>query len=111
MIQNPVLLEPLNFISAINGISKLVDAFLDFGKFTIGKNESSDSPINGNTLLNMFGEWLFDSAAITKSGYEPGRAESVATLCRVFSKSQRVDKFHDAYLEKFYSVLQKVCCI
>ncbi|KAJ3311609.1 hypothetical protein HDV04_003873 [Boothiomyces sp. JEL0838] len=55
----------------------------------------------------MFGEWLFDASAVSKPGYEAGRAEALAILCRIFNKLQRYEKFHDAYLEKFYLVLQK----
>lgn len=85
------------------GISKLVDEFLLFGRRS--NIEQSESPINGNTLLNMFSEWLFPAATVTKAGYEIGRAEAITCLCKIFSYLQRVEQFHMQYLERFYSAL------
>jgi hypothetical protein len=55
----------------------------------------------------MFGEWLFDGGLISKPGYEAGRAEATAVLCRIFSKLQRIEKFHTHYQRNFYAVLQQ----
>ncbi|KAJ3271069.1 hypothetical protein HDV01_007082 [Terramyces sp. JEL0728] len=107
MIQNPVELESLNFQTAIYGLSKLVDEIHAFDVDIPEKITITESIVNGNTLLRMFGEWLFDAAAASKPGYEAGRAEALAVLCRIFNKLQRYEKFHDPYLEKFYVVLQK----
>ena len=85
----------------------MVDVFLLFG----AENGSElESPINGNTLLNMFGGWLFPAAAMFKSGYEIGRAEAISCLCKIFSNIQRVEAFHQKYLENFYQVILKALC-
>jgi hypothetical protein len=55
----------------------------------------------------MFGEWLFDGGMVSKPGYEAGRAEATAVLCRIFSKLQRIEKFHTHYQRNFYAVLQQ----
>lgn len=87
----------------------MINVFLLFGRKGIEKEKDTyqESPVNGNTLLNMFGDWLFPAAAMFKSGYEIGRAEAISCLCKIFSQFQRVERFHQKYLEKFYSVISK----
>lgn len=81
----------------------MVDEFILFGR----RNESAllDSPINGNTILNMFSAWLFPAAAMFKSGYEAGRAQAITCLCKIFSQPQRIAPFHRQYLDKFYQII------
>jgi hypothetical protein len=108
LIQNPIKMESAqNFFVAVCGISKLIDEFLNFGRRGSEKNGILESPVNGNTILNMFGEWIFASAAHNKAGYELGRAEALKCLCKVFSHLQRIDSFHAHYLQEFYCVLSK----
>ncbi|KAJ2994868.1 hypothetical protein HDV02_001280 [Globomyces sp. JEL0801] len=105
MIPNPATMEAPSFQTAIGGLSKLVD---ELHLFNLQERDQLPfSEINGNTILHMFGNWLLDAAAMSKPGYEIGRADALATLCRIFSKLQPFQEFHPFYLRKFYYVLKK----
>jgi hypothetical protein len=84
-----------------------VDVFSLLGAQTDVVDSFLESQINGNTILNMFGDWLFGGASVAKLGYEVGRAEAVACLCKIFSRFQYIENFHFHYLSQFYSVIQQ----
>ncbi|KAM4597576.1 ral GTPase-activating protein subunit beta-like [Polymixia lowei] len=73
-----------------------------------------------NSLLNLFGQWLFDTALLhsplkwTYSGtaglqaaesWEAGRAEACGTLCRIFTSKRTGEDILPVYLSRFYMVL------
>ena len=66
MIPNPVKMDSQNFQCAITGISRLVDELVLFGRKS--SSDMKESPVNGNTILNMFSEWLFEASVINKPG-------------------------------------------
>jgi hypothetical protein len=59
----------------------------------------------GNTVLEVYGEWLFDAATTLKMGYEEGRAIAVGTLCRIFCMPQS-KRFSRENLQRFYQALR-----
>ena len=105
MIQNPVELPARNFETAVNGISSLISALLAETTENLG-DDSLVIDINSNTILTIFGEWLFDSATISTPGYEQGRANSLSILCNLFSKLQPSEKILTVYVERFYWALK-----
>jgi hypothetical protein len=43
------------------------------------------SPLDGNTILNIFGGYLFDGVQkCNKPGFEQGKAEAIVCLCKIF---------------------------
>lgn len=101
-------LKPLNFRLAIEGITRMVAAWKSVG-FAVDPLDSQECLItkqpfgcnlsaNLNTLLHVFGDWLFGaamvvppdllhtaSAATLPTEYRKGRAEAFSILCLLFS--------------------------
>ncbi|KAJ3248449.1 hypothetical protein HDU78_000611 [Chytriomyces hyalinus] len=95
--------SPEIFHVAIKGIAKVVDAFHAVG-IDSGAESDSNSP-EGNTLLHMFGAWLFEAVTRKSPEYEDGISEAYAILCRIFCQRQRRKQFLQTYLARFYSAL------
>ena len=62
---------------------------------------------NGNTLLHIFGSWLFQATTHSHPDYSFGTSESLGILCRIFSQPQRRQPFLRTYLERFYTALRE----
>ncbi|XP_040058546.2 ral GTPase-activating protein subunit beta isoform X1 [Gasterosteus aculeatus] len=73
-----------------------------------------------DSLLHLFGDWLFDAALfnrdsgetsshsdviVTSSRWAAGRAEACGTLCRVFACKKTAEDVLSVYLSRFYLVL------
>nr|CAG8510797.1 3940_t:CDS:10 [Entrophospora candida] len=116
LVNNPCVLPSPNFSLAISGIARIVDSFLMIGSLnnqrpTIKDTETSHAYLtpDGNTILNMFGRWLFQACSIksTDLGFEKGRAEAYGILCRIFCIPQCREKFLRTYITQFYYVLSE----
>ncbi|XP_070758296.1 ral GTPase-activating protein subunit beta-like [Enoplosus armatus] len=85
-------------------------------------HRSSPSPLrcNVDSLLHLFGCWLFDAALINRDPGLPsghcgitvmserlaaGRAEACGTLCRIFTCKKTAEDIMSVYLSRFYLVL------
>ncbi|XP_062419956.1 ral GTPase-activating protein subunit beta [Pungitius pungitius] len=73
-----------------------------------------------DSLLHIFGDWLFDAALfnrdcgqnpghgdviVTSSRWAAGRAEACGTLCRIFACKKTAEDILSVYLSRFYMVL------
>ncbi|XP_068598211.1 ral GTPase-activating protein subunit beta-like [Brachionichthys hirsutus] len=63
-----------------------------------------------DSLLHLFGSWLFDAALIHKQsglpdGWADGRAEACGTLCRIFTCKKTDEEILSVYLSRFYLTL------
>ncbi|XP_047437802.1 ral GTPase-activating protein subunit beta [Mugil cephalus] len=77
----------------------------------------SPSPLRSNvdSLLHLFGCWLFDAAQLRDSvgqkdvsvseSWASGRAEACGTLCRIFTSKKTAEDILSIYLSRFYLVL------
>ncbi|XP_050930740.1 ral GTPase-activating protein subunit beta [Lates calcarifer] len=79
----------------------------------------SPSPLrcNVDSLLHLFGSWLFDAALIHRDSaghcdvtvmserWAAGRAEACGTLCRIFTCKKTAEDILPVYLSRFYLVL------
>ncbi|OZJ03418.1 hypothetical protein BZG36_03602 [Bifiguratus adelaidae] len=97
MIPNPCTLPPSNFFLALQGIGR-------------DQKGPLPSPPDGNTILHMFGEWLFEATYSTNRSPQDqeaqlGRAEAFGILCRIFSQTQTRNAFLRTYIERFYVAL------
>ncbi|KAI8809231.1 hypothetical protein BJ742DRAFT_677009, partial [Cladochytrium replicatum] len=99
MIGNPNTLSPRNFEVAIVGISKIVETLHQIG----AQQEPPSATIpDGNTILHMFGAWLFEATTMKSPEYDEGKSQAYGVLCRIFCQPQRRVKFLRTYLERFY---------
>ncbi|XP_043978083.1 ral GTPase-activating protein subunit beta-like isoform X2 [Gambusia affinis] len=70
---------------------------------------------NVDSLLHLFGSWLFEAALITSGKqadvtvmsdrWAAGRAEACGTLCRIFTCKKTAENIQSIYLSRFYLVL------
>ncbi|XP_017158753.1 ral GTPase-activating protein subunit beta isoform X4 [Poecilia reticulata] len=70
---------------------------------------------NTDSLLHLFGSWLFEAALITSGKqadvtvmsdrWAAGRAEACGTLCRIFTCKKTGENIQSIYLSRFYLVL------
>ena len=97
IIPHPNEFSPPVFIVAMKGIASVIEIW----------SSQEGKRVSGNTLLKMYGEWLFDGAMNLIPGYEEGRSVAVGSLCRIFSKPQQT-QFKDNYLAAFYRCIMKV---
>ncbi|KAK3811955.1 MAG: hypothetical protein J3Q66DRAFT_286574 [Benniella sp.] len=94
LLNGPSRLSPLNCLAAVNGIGATSAS---------GKPTSPD----GNTIMHMFGAWLFENAnSYPVDGYNDAQASAFGVLCRIFSKPQPSSRpFLRIYTERFYEAL------
>ncbi|KAF9160777.1 hypothetical protein DFQ26_005190 [Actinomortierella ambigua] len=145
LLINPARLPPANCLIAVNGIGRLVETFLAVGRNASVENPPPNhhqnhgqqqhqqhqhqqhqqqvaTPPDGNTLMHMYGAWLFDIAAISSSPsthhiiapyavhetYHEAQASAFGVLSRIFSRPQPADRpFLRIYTERFYDALSK----
>ncbi|KAL0082446.1 hypothetical protein F4703DRAFT_1739402 [Phycomyces blakesleeanus] len=107
LIPHPLQLAPHNFNLAMIGIGQLVSA-LNQKHSRVSNTKEINMPPDGNTLLHMFGTWLFDVCSKTSQN-DPeshrGFAEAFATLCKIFCRPQPRQPFLRTYTERFYAAL------
>jgi hypothetical protein len=96
-------LSPSNLMLAIQGIGKVVGSFHAATRKTTTLQDPNSGIPDGNTILNMFGAWLFDTTKM--KGYNLARAEAFGILCRIFCAPQRRTRFLQSYLERFYQAI------
>ncbi|CAG8500511.1 8579_t:CDS:10 [Ambispora gerdemannii] len=117
LIDHPCALPPSNLALSIMGIGRIIDAFQSIGNSVSQKahqKESSNQGLfstipDGNTLLNMFGKWLFEACAINNSDpdIQQGRATAYGILCKIFCSTERRQKFLRNYITQFYRALSE----
>ncbi|KAI9207404.1 uncharacterized protein BJ171DRAFT_494756 [Polychytrium aggregatum] len=105
MIGNPNMLPFRNFEEAIRGISKVVGEFHAIGIETDSVKLMNATVPDGNTLLHMFGSWLFEATTKQQSEFNKGKAIAFEILCRIVCQPQRRNLFLQLYLDRFYHCL------
>ena len=55
-----------------------------------------------NTLIRVYGNWLFSAVSRKDEPSEEGRAQAMATLCRIFVQPQSKEPVNTSYLHRFY---------
>ncbi|KAF7730162.1 hypothetical protein EC973_002770 [Apophysomyces ossiformis] len=104
LIPHPLQLPPSNFTLAMLGIGQLIDVMNTISDKQGGTILAAD----GNTLLHMFGNYLFDAcstAALADVESQRGCAEAFGALCKIFCRPQRGQPFLRTYIERFYGAL------
>ncbi|KAJ6229571.1 hypothetical protein M0813_07801 [Anaeramoeba flamelloides] len=105
LIGNPnEIPDPEIFLIAIQGIQSYVTLFLQNEKKTNNSGNKLINKINGNTLLNLFGNWLFEAIQLQKEGFEEGIEVIYDILCNIFMNPQDT-AFNAKNLTAFYHSL------
>eukprot|EP01103_Thecamoeba_quadrilineata_P016098 TRINITY_DN5294_c0_g1_i2.p1 TRINITY_DN5294_c0_g1~~TRINITY_DN5294_c0_g1_i2.p1 ORF type:complete len:1059 (+),score=173.97 TRINITY_DN5294_c0_g1_i2:1132-4308(+) len=63
-------------------------------------------PTDGNTILHIYGHWLFQAIYQDKAGFEEGTALAVKILCNIFC-SRPKSKFLPGYLSSFCNCMNE----
>jgi RALGAPB N-terminal domain/Rap/ran-GAP len=96
--------DPETFIIAAECVAELTDRFLSV-PLNI-RSTGTSLPPNGESILQVFGMWLYDLSLNSCSGFEQGRACALGALCRIFTMQDgRGDCFRSESLAQFYRVL------
>jgi hypothetical protein len=98
-------LTPSNLLLAIQGIGKVVGSFHAVTRRPSTIQDPQSGIPDGNTILHMFGAWLFGTTKM--KGYALAKAEAFGILCRIFCAPQRGTRFKQAYLEAFYGAVSE----
>lgn len=107
LVPHPLQLPSSNFTLAMFGIGNLIDTLNSTDVFQSAESSATTNP-DGNTLLHMFGTYLFDAASrstLADQDSQSGCAESFSTLCKIFCKPQKRQPFLRTYVERFYAAL------
>eukprot|EP01094_Clydonella_sp_ATCC50884_P025433 TRINITY_DN6675_c0_g1_i2.p1 TRINITY_DN6675_c0_g1~~TRINITY_DN6675_c0_g1_i2.p1 ORF type:complete len:1132 (+),score=283.51 TRINITY_DN6675_c0_g1_i2:142-3537(+) len=94
--------KPENYYYAQKGLGVVVGAFTRISASSLG----SPDPPDGNTILNIFGGWLFRAIHQYQEGFESGKEEALSSLCSLFSARSQ-DEFSDFYLASFYQGVEE----
>ncbi|KAJ3088524.1 hypothetical protein HK100_008014, partial [Physocladia obscura] len=85
------------------GIARVVEAFHSVG--TQAKFNAEINAPDGNTILQMFGPWLFEAVTRKSPEYEDGISEAYGILCKIFCHLQPRNKFLPVHLSRFYACI------
>ncbi|KAJ5072634.1 hypothetical protein M0811_01649 [Anaeramoeba ignava] len=110
MIGNPneITMQSL-FWDSMMGIQKCIKALLDVGSKYDPKTTSEvivDHP-DGNSILRVFGNWLFEAISMTDLSFSDGISVAYSSLCQIFTSHQK-NPLEDVYLSKFYEGIIRI---
>ncbi|EFA81527.1 RapGAP/RanGAP domain-containing protein [Heterostelium album PN500] len=95
-IGNPnAIKNPNIFAAAISGIFQMVTMFLS-------------STHDGNSILAIFGSWLFEAIKTIRFGFDEGVSLATEILANIFHICSAKISFEPIYLASFYSCLSEV---
>ena len=95
--------NPGNFFQAFQGVEALVAEFLAVDKNLPPNCIAPD----GNTILHIFGKWLFEAIQLSRSGFDEGTALAIKILSNIFTTNPNT-RFLNVYLASYYRSLQEV---
>lgn len=99
LIGDPQNLSAPIFLKAVLGLDRMIQLYL----FSLPVEYRPDS----NTILFLFGKWLFSSVNMQKPECIDGRAQAFGVLCRVFCRYQKYHPIKPIYLHQFYTSLNE----
>ena len=92
-----------NYYYAQRGLAVVTGAFTRINQPT----PNSPLPPDGNTILSIFGDFLFRAIHSYQPGFERGKEEALASLCSLFA-SRADTVFKKFYLNSFYQGIEEV---
>ncbi|KAJ5068671.1 hypothetical protein M0811_02614 [Anaeramoeba ignava] len=106
ILANPnEITNPSIFYLAMSGIRSCVGLLLRIGSNfkKPGKKTLIDHP-NGNSILQIFGEWLFEAVSLNRPSFAEGTECAYTILCEIFMSIQQ-KPFQEIYLSRFYRAI------
>ena len=99
---------PVIFLDFMTGVEILVNQYLKIGLASslVKGNQSRFIPPSGNTILHIFGTWLFDAIHLNRKSFEEGTALSTKILITIMSQKHTTD-FLPIYSSSFFSSMKK----
>ncbi|KAJ3431286.1 hypothetical protein M0812_02964 [Anaeramoeba flamelloides] len=99
--------SPILFCQIMKGIKDLVELFLNIGnRRDYKKSKKSNMKLpnrpDGNTILKIFGKWLFEAVSKNTADCYEGTAVAFSILSMIFSTHFQ-NPFEQNYLTQFYS--------
>eukprot|EP01028_Stygiella_incarcerata_P005320 TRINITY_DN22551_c0_g1_i1.p1 TRINITY_DN22551_c0_g1~~TRINITY_DN22551_c0_g1_i1.p1 ORF type:complete len:1510 (-),score=387.32 TRINITY_DN22551_c0_g1_i1:105-4634(-) len=98
---------PAAYSPVIKAIDDCIDMFLLVDRLGPSKLKAGGHrthPPEGNTLIQIFGDWLFESALRSDEAFVDGRCVAVGALCKVFCH-RWVRPLESQSLTAFYEVI------
>jgi hypothetical protein len=71
-------------------------------------SEKSVSAVNGNTLLQLFGKFIFDAVIANTPARHQGTALATQIMCDIFVVCSANTVFKRAHLARFYTALSRI---
>lgn len=93
------------------GISRLVESYLKVAdQGHLYSNSCKKKLPNINSILVLFGRWLFNSLLTDKVEFDEGNSVAIRILCQIFCRSPNLPKIpvDKNYLASFYAVLSLI---
>ncbi|KAJ3431269.1 hypothetical protein M0812_02947 [Anaeramoeba flamelloides] len=96
--------SPELFYLSMNGIFEVVTALLNIGTWNESQKAPQDlilnDPPNGNSILKLFGRWIFQVVSKNRAGFEKGTAVAYSILCDIFCSNQKF-VFLESHINEF----------
>ena len=107
LIGNPTLSinDPPILLAFMSGVELIVNQMLKVG-FNSKKTDANLISPTGNTILHVFGAWLFDCILTNRPGFEEGTALAMKILNNIMLSKHKTD-FLPVYVSSYFSCLQR----
>ena len=109
--------DPLNLNNVMEGIENVVNLFLRVAnkpdKVTPAKTEDGEDTVilggglNGNTIIQIFGRWIFGTINLKKPGFDDAKGNAVKIMCKIFDQCRNT-VFQKEYISRFYNCITEV---
>ena len=102
---NETIDQPQNLLAFMSGVELVVNQFLKI-TFALEKSTSTLIAPTGNTILHIFGSWLFDCVLLNRSGFEEGTALAMKILSNIMITTHKTN-FLPIYISSYFSCVQR----
>lgn len=106
---NETINDPPILLAFMGSVENLINQFLKVG-FSIARRGTDDQANliapTGNTILHIFGVWLFDCVLLNRLGFDEGTAQAIKILSNIMITKHKTE-FLPQYVASYYSCLQR----
>jgi hypothetical protein len=113
--------SPETFLEVFVAVREMVGLFLEVGRESVkmkakGREDAAQnqdgsgktSGVNGNTLLQLFGKFIFDAVISNIPARHLGTSMATQIMCEVFVVCSANTNFKRAHLARFYTALSRI---
>jgi len=102
---NQTITNPAIFLAFMNGVEMLVNQYLKIG-ISNKKRKVRNLPPDGNTILHVFGQWLFEAIQFGPEHFDEGTALALKILINIITTKNRT-RYLPTYMARFCVSLQQ----